>query len=82
MMLTQRLEVLDLSGNQIVLDESQALILAACRSLVYLNLSDNPLGRAFSVFAMTELHALHLSGTQMPSCLMGCSRCLTCKPLT
>ena len=66
MMLTQRLEVLDLSGNQIVLDESQALILAACRSLVYLNLSDNPLGRAFSVFAMTELHALHLSGTQMP----------------
>ncbi|WP_043202021.1 NEL-type E3 ubiquitin ligase domain-containing protein [Pseudomonas putida] len=66
LMLAQRLEVLDLSGNQIVLDESQALILAGCRSLVYLNLSDNPLGRAFSVFAMTELNALHLSHTQMP----------------
>ncbi|WP_426808882.1 NEL-type E3 ubiquitin ligase domain-containing protein [Pseudomonas sp. WOUb67] len=64
--LAQRLEVLDLSGNQITLDESQALVLASCHSLVYLNLSDNPLGRAFSVFAMTELNALHLSGTRMP----------------
>lgn len=66
LMLAQKLEVLDLSGNQIALDESQALILAGCRSLVYLNLSDNPLGRAFSVFAMTELNALHLPHTQMP----------------
>lgn len=65
-MLAQRLEVLDLSGNQIALDESQALVLAGCRSLVYLNLSDNPLRRAFSVFAMTELNALHLSRTQLP----------------
>lgn len=66
LMLVQRLEVLDLSGNQIVLDQSQALILADCRSLVYLNLSDNPLRRAFSVLAMSELNALHLSNTQMP----------------
>ncbi|MFK0094493.1 NEL-type E3 ubiquitin ligase domain-containing protein [Pseudomonas sp. NPDC090592] len=66
LMLAQRLEVLDLSGNQIVLDEGQALVLAGCRSLVYLNLSDNPLRRAFSIFAMTELNALHLSRTQMP----------------
>ena len=33
--------------------------------LVYLNLSDNPLRRAFSVFAMTELNALHLSRTRL-----------------
>ncbi|MDH0706116.1 NEL-type E3 ubiquitin ligase domain-containing protein [Pseudomonas sp. GD03862] len=66
LMLVQKLEVLDLSGNQITLDQGQALVLADCRSLVYLNLSDNPLRRAFSVQAMTELNALYLSNTQMP----------------
>ncbi|WP_420170372.1 NEL-type E3 ubiquitin ligase domain-containing protein [Pseudomonas alloputida] len=66
LMLAQKLEVLDLSGNQITLDQGQALVLADCRSLVYLNLSDNPLRRAFSVQAMTELNALYLSNTQMP----------------
>ena len=66
LMLAQKLEVLDLSGNQLVLDDSQALVLAGCRSLVYLNLSDNPLRRAFSVFAMTELNALHLPCTEIP----------------
>ncbi|MGG6349887.1 NEL-type E3 ubiquitin ligase domain-containing protein [Pseudomonas putida] len=66
LMLAQKLEVLDLSGNQITLDQGQALVLADCRFLVYLNLSDNPLRRAFSVQAMTELNALYLSNTQMP----------------
>ena len=64
--LVQKLEVLDLSGNQIALDQGQALVLADCRSLVYLNLSDNPLRRAFSVLAMTELNALFLANTQIP----------------
>ncbi|MGE8058824.1 NEL-type E3 ubiquitin ligase domain-containing protein [Pseudomonas sp. NPDC089547] len=66
LLLAQRLEVLDLSSNQLVLDASQALILAGCRALVYLNLSENPLRSAFSIFAMTELNALHLSRTQLP----------------
>ena len=63
--LTAQLQVLDLSGNQISLDEGQALVLASCRSLVYLNLSANPLGRSFSVFGMPELNALHLKGSQL-----------------
>ncbi|HBK51191.1 MAG TPA: hypothetical protein DDZ74_18300, partial [Pseudomonas sp.] len=71
LMLVQKLEVLDLSGNQIALDQGQALVLADCRSLVYLNLSDNPLRRAFSVQAMTELNALYLSNTQLPECPYG-----------
>ncbi|AFK67345.1 hypothetical protein A210_17280 [Pseudomonas putida SJTE-1] len=71
LMLVQKLEVLDLSGNQITLDQGQALVLADCRSLVYLNLSDNPLRRAFSVQAMTELNALYLSNTQLPECPYG-----------
>ncbi|MFF7063099.1 NEL-type E3 ubiquitin ligase domain-containing protein [Pseudomonas sp. NPDC008258] len=66
LLLAQKLEVLDLSSNRLVLDGSQALILAGCRALVYLNLSENPLRSAFSIFAMTELNALHLSRTQLP----------------
>ncbi|MBV4507457.1 hypothetical protein HU751_021735 [Pseudomonas sp. BW13M1] len=63
--LTGQLEVLDLSGNQIALDEGQALVLASCQSLVYLNLSFNPLGRSFSVFGMPRLNALHLQASQL-----------------
>lgn len=63
--LTEHLEVLDLSGNQIALDEGQALVLASCRSLVYLNLSFNPLVRSFSVFGMPRLNALHLRASQL-----------------
>ncbi|KNX78432.1 hypothetical protein DA83_22710 [Pseudomonas sp. 250J] len=65
--LTGQLEVLDLSGNQIALDEGQALVLASCQSLVYLNLSFNPLGRSFSVFGMPRLNALHLQASQLDS---------------
>ncbi|BBH46774.1 NEL-type E3 ubiquitin ligase domain-containing protein [Pseudomonas sp. KU43P] len=63
--LTQQLEVLDLSGNQIMLDEGQALVLAGCSSLVYLNLSSNPLSRSFSIFGMPRLNALFLQGTRL-----------------
>ncbi|MBI6951597.1 NEL-type E3 ubiquitin ligase domain-containing protein [Pseudomonas sp. CCOS 191] len=65
--LSAHLQVLDLSGNQIALDEGQALVLASCRSLVYLNLSGNPLRRSFSVFGMPRLNALHLRGCQLDS---------------
>ena len=63
--LTQQLEVLDLSGNQIALDEGQALVLASCSSLVYLNLAFNPLGRSFSIFGMPSLNALYLRSTRL-----------------
>ncbi|WDY56142.1 NEL-type E3 ubiquitin ligase domain-containing protein [Pseudomonas sp. PSKL.D1] len=63
--ITENLEVLDLSGNQIVLDEGQALVLASCSSLVYLNLSNNPLGRSFSIFGMPRLNALLLNRSQL-----------------
>lgn len=63
--LSERLEVLDLSGNKIALDEGQALVLAGCRSLVYLNLSFNPLGRSFSLFGMPRLNSLHLRASQL-----------------
>ncbi|RWU19124.1 hypothetical protein DM813_22675 [Pseudomonas alkylphenolica] len=63
--LAQQLEVLDLSGNEIALDEGQALVLASCSSLVYLNLSDNPLAMSFSIFGMPRLNALYLRGTRL-----------------
>ncbi|WP_252089273.1 NEL-type E3 ubiquitin ligase domain-containing protein [Pseudomonas sp. MWU13-3659] len=63
--LTAHLEVLDLTGNQIALEEGHALVLASCQSLVYLNLSFNPLGRSFSVFGMPRLNALHLQACQL-----------------
>ncbi|CAM3129769.1 NEL-type E3 ubiquitin ligase domain-containing protein [Pseudomonas plecoglossicida] len=63
--LCQQLDVLDLSGNQIALDEGQALVLASCSSLVYLNLSGNPLARSFSIFGMPRLNALYLRGTRL-----------------
>ena len=56
----RKLRFLDLYGNQIVLDPGQSTILANCESLVYLNLSHNPLGRSFSVHAMPYLVELHL----------------------
>ncbi|MFT0519744.1 NEL-type E3 ubiquitin ligase domain-containing protein [Pseudomonas faucium] len=63
--LAQQLEVLDLSDNQIVLDEGQALVLAGCSSLVYLNLSANPLGRTLSIYGMPRLNALYLQGARL-----------------
>lgn len=75
--LAQGLEVLDLSGNQIQLDERMVGWLAGCRSLVYLNLSHNPLQRSFSVAGMRNLNALMLSNaqlTQVPDGVMDASR--------
>ncbi|CAI3799733.1 hypothetical protein DBADOPDK_02366 [Pseudomonas sp. MM223] len=73
--LAGQLEVLDLSGNQIALDEEQALGLASCQSLVYLNLSSNPLGTSFSVSGMPRLNALHLNNAQLASCPYGILDC-------
>ncbi|MFK3818635.1 NEL-type E3 ubiquitin ligase domain-containing protein [Pseudomonas sp. NPDC089407] len=63
--LAERLEVLDLCGNQIRLDGRATDLLARCRSLVYLNLSDNPLRRRFSLQQMQQLRVLMLGNTQL-----------------
>ena len=71
--LAERLEVLDLCGNQIHLDGRATDLLASCRSLVYLNLSDNPLRRGFSLQQMQGLRVLMLGNTQLqevPEALM------------
>ena len=62
--LNEHLQVLDLSSNRITLDAGQALTLKGCQSLVYLNLSHNPLRRSFSVLGMPKLNALLLAQTQ------------------
>ncbi|AYG44544.1 hypothetical protein DV532_09665 [Pseudomonas sp. Leaf58] len=65
-----RLQVLDLSNNQIGPDGGMPALLHACHSLVYLNLSHNPLRVALSVTGMPRLNALMLRGaqlTQMPA---------------
>ncbi|MND19838.1 putative E3 ubiquitin-protein ligase ipaH4.5 [compost metagenome] len=54
------LRILDLSGNRISLDLPQAQVLADCRQLRYLNLSDNRLNIAFSVAQMNQLAELRL----------------------
>ncbi|SPO54522.1 conserved protein of unknown function [Pseudomonas sp. JV551A1] len=56
------LKFLDLSHNRIALDDDQVLGLAGCRHLHYLNLSDNRLGRTFSVRSMTQLRELRFAG--------------------
>ncbi|WP_447739660.1 dermonecrotic toxin domain-containing protein [Pseudomonas laurentiana] len=63
--LAERLEVLDLSGNQIRLDGRATDLLARCSSLVYLNLSDNPLRRSFSLQQMQHLRVLMLSNSEL-----------------
>ncbi|CAK16109.1 NEL-type E3 ubiquitin ligase domain-containing protein [Pseudomonas entomophila] len=63
--LNEHLQVLDLSSNRITLDAGQTLTLMGCRSLVYLNLSHNPLRRSFSVLGMPKLNALLLAQTQI-----------------
>ncbi len=57
------LRELDLFDNQIVLDATQSRMLGRCHQLEYLNLSHNPLGRAFSVSGMPRLRRLHLRAT-------------------
>lgn len=58
-----RLRSLDLYDNQIELDPSQSTLLASCESLLYLNLSRNPLRANFSVQAMRDLVELRLRDT-------------------
>ncbi|MEG8201106.1 DUF6543 domain-containing protein [Pseudomonas sp. 5FOS] len=71
--MAERLQVLDLSNNQIGPEGGMPALLQACRSLVYLNLSHNPLRSALSVADMPRLNALMLRGaqlTQMPAGVM------------
>jgi len=73
----RRLQCLDLNRNRITLDPGQSAILASCEQLSYLNLSDNPLGRVFSVGAMTRLAELRLQNTEidgLPYGILDCSR--------
>ena len=72
----RRLQCLDLTSNRIRLDPGQSTILAGCEQLSYLNLSDNPLGRAFSVRAMTHLTELRLNDTQIDCLPYGILECL------
>ncbi|MFJ4349757.1 NEL-type E3 ubiquitin ligase domain-containing protein [Pseudomonas sp. NPDC089428] len=58
-----RLQSLDLYDNQIELDPFQSTLLASCESLLYLNLSRNPLRANFSVQAMRDLVELRLRDT-------------------
>ena len=63
--LAARLQILDVSGNQIQLATGDTDLLDGCRQLVYLNLSHNPLQRTFSVTGMPDLNALMLRNTQL-----------------
>lgn len=75
LMLMPNLQCLDLYGNRIALDPGQSTILANCESLVYLNLSHNPLGRTFSVHAMPHLAELHLRNTRLRELPHGVLEC-------
>ncbi|QXI36254.1 NEL-type E3 ubiquitin ligase domain-containing protein [Pseudomonas xantholysinigenes] len=75
LMLKPTLRVLDLAHNRITLDSAQATVLAGCRSLVYLNLSGNPLGSDFSVATMMQLNELHLRGAQLSAVPTGVLQC-------
>ncbi|PZW82246.1 leucine rich repeat (LRR) protein [Pseudomonas sp. 2848] len=76
----RQLQCLDLCNNQIALDPGQSAVLAGCEALTYLNLSHNPLGRTFSVHAMTQLNELRLSGSRiaaLPHGTLECQRLVT-----
>jgi len=60
-----QLQILDLLGNDISLDEDQVRRVERCRSLVYLNLSENPLYVAPSVIDMPALNTLKLRDAQL-----------------
>ncbi|UBM27004.1 hypothetical protein K8374_08600 [Pseudomonas sp. p1(2021b)] len=66
-----QLQVLDLSGNRIVLNTLQAERISRCRSLVYLNLSGNPLYTAPSIADMSDLNTLLLRDTKLLSVPQG-----------
>ncbi|PVZ43663.1 NEL-type E3 ubiquitin ligase domain-containing protein [Pseudomonas sp. CC120222-01a] len=57
------LQSLDLRANRVSLDPGQATILASCPYLTQVNLSHNPLGRAFSLTGLPRLRELYLAGT-------------------
>lgn len=59
----RRLRAIDLSGNQIVLDDAAVEHLRQLSRLRLLDLSDNPLGRAPDVGKMPDLEDLDLSRT-------------------
>jgi hypothetical protein len=63
LMQIRTLRNLDLFANQIVLSPAQATILACCEALEYVNLSLNPLGRAFSLSGLGRLRRLHMRST-------------------
>ncbi|QXH33400.1 dermonecrotic toxin domain-containing protein [Pseudomonas muyukensis] len=71
LILRPALRVLDFSDNRITLDGAQAAVLGGCKSLVYLNLSGNPLGDGLSVTTMTQLSELHLRRTQLEQLPLG-----------
>jgi hypothetical protein len=75
LMLKTTLRVLDLSHNRITLDAAQAAVLAGCRSLVYLNLSGNPLGGVFTVGTMLQLCELHVRSAQLLAVPVGVLQC-------
>jgi hypothetical protein len=59
----EHLRGLVLANNRIVLNAQQSTALANCWGLEHLNLSHNPLGRAFSVADLTGLRLLDLRNT-------------------
>lgn len=76
----RQLQCLDLYNNQIALDPGQSAVLAGCEALTYLNLSHNPLGRLFSVHAMTRLNELRLNSSRidaLPHGTLECPRLVT-----
>ena len=68
------LEILDLSNNNIVLNAQSRQQLAGMTQLESLNLSDNPLGLAPDVSAMTHLHSLDLRRTGISQWPIGAER--------
>lgn len=67
----RHLEVLNLGGNHITLDEEARQRLAQMTSLRELNLNDNPLGLAPDVSAMDNLRILNLRNTQIDQWPLG-----------
>lgn len=59
------LRSLTLTNNQITLDRTQAVTLASCEGLEYLDLSHNPLGRPFSLHGLSRLRWLNLRDTRI-----------------
>jgi Leucine-rich repeat (LRR) protein len=69
--MAQRLRILDLSGNQLSLDDDGVELLASCQHLIYLNLSHNPLQRVISIARIPSLNALMLRNTQLTAIPVG-----------